>query len=57
MSLFVAASLAEISAAYPTAGSVYNWTAQLVPSEWSPFFSYVVGWTNFIGIGLHLNWK
>eukprot|EP01038_Epipyxis_sp_PR26KG_P013126 gene13126-17593_t len=48
MNLIVALSLAEISAAYPNAGSVYNWTAQLVPQANSAFASYVAGWCNLI---------
>lgn len=44
-----AISLAEICAAYPSAGSVYHWAAQVVPEEWAPFWSYVTGIFNFIG--------
>jgi len=36
-------------AAYPSAGSVYHWAAQVVPLEWAPFWSYVTGVFNFMG--------
>ena len=44
-----AISLAEICSAYPSAGSVYHWAAQVVPEPWAPFWSYVTGIFNFIG--------
>jgi len=44
-----AISMSEICAAYPSAGSVYHWAAQVVPAEWAPFWSYVTGVFNFIG--------
>ena len=49
MSTIVAYSMAEICAAYPSAGSVYHWSAQLVPATYAPLASYVCGWFNFVG--------
>jgi len=49
MSLIAAISMAEICAAYPTAGSVYHWAAQLCPLEYAPFWSYICAFANFIG--------
>lgn len=49
MSTIVAYSMAEICAAYPSAGSVYHWSAQLVPAKYAPLASYVCGWFNFVG--------
>jgi amino acid transporter len=45
----VAFSLAEICSAYPSAGSVYHWAAQVVPEKYAPLSSYVCGWSNFLG--------
>ena len=47
----VAYSMAEICSAYPSAGSVYHWTGQLVPPHLTPIASYICGWTNFLGNG------
>ena len=47
--MVVSFSLAEICCAYPSAGSVYHWSGQLVPQRWSPLASYVCGWANFCG--------
>jgi amino acid transporter len=41
--------MAEICSAYPSAGSVYHWSAQLVPEKYAPIASYVCGWFNFMG--------
>lgn len=41
--------MAEICSAYPSAGSVYHWSAQLVPIRYAPLASYVCGWFNFVG--------
>lgn len=45
----VAYSMAEICSAYPSAGSVYHWTGQLVPVSLAPLASYTCGWANFLG--------
>jgi len=42
-------SMAEICSAYPSAGSVYHWAAQLVPQQYSARASYITGWMNFLG--------
>ena len=47
--LIVATCMAEICAAYPVTGSVYYWSAQLVPHKYSPLASYTCGWINFFG--------
>jgi amino acid transporter len=49
MNTVSAYSMAEICAAYPSAGSVYHWSAQLVPAQYAPLASYVCGWFNFLG--------
>jgi len=48
-SAVVAMSMAEICSAFPSAGSVYHWAAQLVPEKYSPLASFVTGWSNWIG--------
>ena len=47
--LIVAACLAEICSAFPTSGSVYNWSAQVVPEKLAPLASYTCGWFNYFG--------
>ena len=42
-------SMAEICSAYPLAGSVYNWAAQVVPPQHAPLAAYVTGVFNFLG--------
>lgn len=49
MSLISAISMAEICGAYPSAGSVYHWAAQLCPPEDAPLWSYICAFANFIG--------
>lgn len=49
MSTVASFSMAEICSAYPSAGSVYHWSAQLVPLKYAPIASYVCGWFNFLG--------
>lgn len=49
MNTIVSFNMAEICSAYPSAGSVYHWSAQLVPKKWAPLVSYCCGWSNFIG--------
>jgi len=49
MTMIVSFSMAEICSAYPSAGSVYHWTAQLVPAAQAPLASYICGWFNFLG--------
>lgn len=47
--MFIANSMAEICSAFPSAGSVYHWSAQLASKEHAPLWSYITGWWNFIG--------
>ncbi|CAF2588393.1 unnamed protein product [Rotaria sp. Silwood2] len=47
--ILVGLSLAEICSVYPSAGSVYYWAGQLVPSQHAPLASFICGWFNFIG--------
>lgn len=47
--MVVAYAMAEICAAYPSAGSVYHWAAQVVPEEQAPLWAYITGWANFLG--------
>lgn len=49
VTIFIGYSMAEICAAYPSAGSVYHWAAQLSPKEYAPLLSYLTGWCNFLG--------
>jgi amino acid transporter len=49
LTLVVGYCLAEICGAYPSAGSVYYWAAQLSPIEDAPFWSYWTGLTNWLG--------
>ena len=51
MNTIVSYSMAEICSAYPSAGSVYHWSAQLVPAEYAALSSYICGWFNFVGNG------
>ena len=48
---FVALGMAEITSAHPTSGGPYFWAAMLAPpsGRWSPFFSWITGWFNFLG--------
>ena len=45
-----AASLAEISSIYPTAGGQYHWTYCLSPPFVHRFTSYIVGWISCSGL-------
>jgi choline transport protein len=45
-----AASLAEISSIYPTAGGQYHWTYRLSPPSIRRFTSYIVGWVGCSGL-------
>ena len=47
-----AASLAEISSIYPTAGGQYHWTYCLTPPFARRFTSYIVGWIGCSGLVL-----
>ena len=49
MTMIISYSMAELASAYPSAGCVYHWAAQVVPEAQAPLASYVCGWFNFIG--------
>ena len=49
MMTIVSFSMAEICSAYPSAGSVYHWSAQLVPEHLSSLWAYITGCFNFMG--------
>jgi amino acid transporter len=49
MTIIISFSMAEICAAYPSAGCVYYWTGQVVPREHVKLASYICGWFNFFG--------
>lgn len=43
----VAASMAEISSAFPTSGGLYYATAMLAPPKYKALLSWIVGWSNY----------
>lgn len=43
----VAASMAEISSAFPTSGGLYYATAMLSPPKYKALLSWIVGWSNY----------
>ncbi|RFU24990.1 hypothetical protein B7463_g11350, partial [Scytalidium lignicola] len=47
ISCVLASSLAEIAAAFPTAGGIYFWTYLLGGPEWGPFLSWMTAWWNW----------
>lgn len=47
--LFVSLGMAEICSAYPTAGGLYFWTANLVPEKYKSIASWYTGWFNLVG--------
>jgi amino acid transporter len=49
MTMFVGLSMAEIVSAIPTSGGPYFWAAMVSPPKYAPFFSWLVGWLNFVG--------
>lgn len=49
ITLCVAASLAEITSVYPTAGGVYYQTFMLSPPRWRKLASWVCGWSYVLG--------
>ena len=46
----VALGMAEICSAYPTAGGLYFWTANLVPEKYKAMASWFTGWFNLMGL-------
>jgi len=47
--LCIGLGMAEICSAFPTAGSLYYWTAILVPEQYKPLASWFTGWFNLMG--------
>ncbi|KAK3374758.1 amino acid or gaba permease [Podospora didyma] len=48
-SVIVSLAMAEIAAAYPTAGGIYFWAYRLGGETWGPFLSWMTAWWNFAG--------
>ncbi|KAK3842105.1 MAG: APC amino acid permease [Linnemannia gamsii] len=48
--LMVGLSLAEICSAFPTSGGLYVWTTLLCSADWAPIASWIVGYTNWLGL-------
>ena len=49
MTVFIGLSMAELCAAYPSAGAVYHWAAQVAPPKYASAYSYLTGWSNWLG--------
>ncbi|KAJ1545700.1 hypothetical protein HK405_007739 [Cladochytrium tenue] len=49
LSVSIGVSLGEIISAYPTAGGVYYWSANLAGPRLAPIVSFFTGWFNFVG--------
>lgn len=49
LTVCVCLNLGEISATYPSAGSVYHWAGLLAPKEYAPLASFITGWFNALG--------
>jgi hypothetical protein len=47
LSCCVSLVLAEIAAAFPTAGGIYYWSYRLGGEEWGPFLSWMTAWWNW----------
>ncbi|WPH04208.1 Hypothetical protein R9X50_00709700 [Acrodontium crateriforme] len=47
--MFVGLSMAEITSAHPTSGGPYFWAAMLAPKEQGAMWSWLTGWSNFVG--------
>ena len=47
--LCVSLGMAEICSAYPTAGGLYFWAANLVPEKYKTMASWFTGWFNLVG--------
>lgn len=41
--------MAEIAAAFPTAGGIYFWSYRLGGEKWGPFLSWMTAWWNWAG--------
>src|SRR4051812_14180377 len=49
LSFIVSFALAEIAAAFPTAGGIYYWSYRLGGTKWGPFLSWLTAWWNWVG--------
>jgi amino acid transporter len=49
LSFCVSLVMAEIAAAFPTAGGIYFWAYRLGGDEWGPFLSWMTAWWNWAG--------
>jgi amino acid transporter len=47
--LCIGLGMAEICSAFPTAGGLYYWTANLVPERYKAMVSWFTGWFNLLG--------
>ncbi|EPS68466.1 hypothetical protein M569_06304, partial [Genlisea aurea] len=47
---FIGLAMAEICSSFPTAGSLYFWTAHLAGPKWGPFASWCCAWLETIGL-------
>lgn len=54
MTVLAGASLAEICSTYPSAGSVYHWSAEMGSKAHGPFWAFVTAWFNFLGKVIHM---
>jgi amino acid transporter len=50
LSFIVSLCLAEIAAAYPTAGGIYFWSYRLGGEKYGPFLSWMTAWWNWAGM-------
>ncbi|KAF8589074.1 amino acid transporter [Ramaria rubella] len=49
MALCIAATMGEIASAYPLAGALYNYSAQLAPPKYRNVICFFTGWINLVG--------
>ncbi|KIJ29119.1 hypothetical protein M422DRAFT_784405 [Sphaerobolus stellatus SS14] len=49
MALCIAGTMGEIASAYPLAGALYNYSAQLAPPKYRNVISFFTGWINLVG--------
>lgn len=49
LAFIVSLVMAEIAAAFPTAGGIYFWAYRLGGEEWGPFLSWMTAWWNWAG--------
>ncbi|EFX03654.1 amino acid or gaba permease [Grosmannia clavigera kw1407] len=49
LSFIVSLVMAEIAAAFPTAGGIYFWSYRLGGEKWGPFLSWMTAWWNWAG--------